>query len=57
MAVKITTKKPIKCPKCGSGHTVRHGFNVTKAGKYPRRKCWDCGTTFYEDYESREAKQ
>ena len=40
-----------KCPKCGFEHTVRHGFNVTKKGKFPRRKCLRCGSTFYEKKE------
>ncbi len=37
------------CPKCSSGHTVGHGFNVTKAGKFARQKCQECGTTFYKN--------
>lgn len=38
------------CPQCKSNHTVRHGFNVTKKrGKLLRRKCQECGTTFYEN--------
>ncbi len=37
-----------KCPKCGYEKTVRVGFNVNKKGKFPRRKCLNCGITFYE---------
>jgi transposase-like protein len=53
MASKVKKEKKDKkiysCWACGSEHTVRHGFNVTKSGKYPRRKCQNCGTTFYEE--------
>jgi transposase-like protein len=38
------------CDKCGSSHTVRHGTNTTiSKGKRHRRKCQDCGHTFYEE--------
>lgn len=40
-------------PDCGSKHTIRHGFNVTKKGKFARRKCQECGTTFYENKEGK----
>ncbi len=46
--VKVKTKEKISCPFCKGSHTVRHGFNTTKSGKWARRKCQDCGTTFYE---------
>ena len=36
------------CPKCGHWHTVRCGFNVTKKGRFQRRQCMQCGSTFYE---------
>lgn len=52
--IKVVTEKPIVCPYCGSGNTNRHGFNVTKQGKFPRRKCQECGRTFYEDKEVSE---
>ncbi len=42
-------KKVYFCPKCKSPHTIRHGFNVTKKGRWARRKCQECGTTFYEN--------
>ena len=39
-----------KCPVCGSTHTVSHGDIVTvKRGVLKRRKCQDCGHTFYEE--------
>lgn len=38
-----------ECPECRSKETVRHGFNTTKHGKFRRRKCNDCGHTFYEE--------
>lgn len=41
----------MSCPKCGHNKTVRVGFNVTKRGKFPRRKCMGCGSTFYESKE------
>lgn len=44
----ITREEARRCPECGSVHTVRHGYNVTKKGRFPRRKCQQCGTTFYE---------
>lgn len=39
-----------KCtnPECRSTETVRVGYNITKKGRFPRRKCKKCGTTFYE---------
>lgn len=43
-------KIQIKCPSCDGEHTVRHGYNVTKTGKFARRKCQQCGTTFYENH-------
>lgn len=42
-------KIDFKCPKCGDFHTVRYGYNVTKSGRFARRKCLNCGSTFYED--------
>jgi transposase-like protein len=56
---KGKAKEKISCPSCKSLHTVRHGWNVTKKGKYARRKCQECGTTFYENKEqlnNREGK-
>jgi len=47
--VELKTEKIIKCPNCGSTHTTGHGYNVTKKGKFARRKCQECGTTFYPD--------
>lgn len=47
--VGVKTNKKVKCPNCGSTHTTGHGYNVTKKGKFARRKCQECGTTFYPD--------
>jgi len=52
----VLSEEQIKCKNCGSFHTVRHGFNTTKSGKFARRKCQECGTTFYED-RNKEGKQ
>lgn len=46
-----------QCPQCGFGHTVRYGFNVTKKGRFPRRKCMRCGTTFYESSEGNNVEK
>ncbi len=43
------------CPECGYDHTVRHGYNVTKQGKFARRKCLKCGSTFYENKAGRKS--
>lgn len=43
----------MKCPSCGQSHTVRHGYNMTKKGRFARRKCQECGTTFYENREAK----
>ena len=45
--------KRINCPECDSDYTIRHGFNVTKIGKFARRKCQHCGRTFYENKEAK----
>lgn len=34
--------KPIKCPRCGSGNTVKL-FAMSKDGLAPRFNCLDCG--------------
>ncbi len=48
--VKKTRKQKVFiCPTCNSEHTVRHGFNTNIGGKRQRRKCQECGHTFYED--------
>jgi transposase-like protein len=52
MASKVRTGEAVECPHCKSEHTVRHGYNRTKKGKFPRRKCQECGTTFYESKEA-----
>lgn len=31
------------CPNCGSHHTQRRGFAVTRTQKYARYQCTDCG--------------
>jgi len=49
--MEVKVKKEIRCRACGSNHTVRHGYNTTKSGKWARRKCQECGSTFYEDKE------
>jgi len=53
MVVRMKNEELIKCPNelCKSSHTVRHGYNTTKKGKFARRKCQECGTTFYENKE------
>ena len=33
----------MSCPHCGSHNLKRRGFNLTKAGKYQRYQCNDCG--------------
>lgn len=48
---KKTNDNSFKCPKCGGNYTIRHGFNVTKKGSFPRRKCQQCGVTFYEKHD------
>jgi len=41
------TKEPeLKCPLCGSEHTVKAGFRVTRTGKKQLRHCQVCGFTF-----------
>lgn len=37
-----------KCPDCRNTHTVKHGKYMNKIGYLQRRKCQDCGATFYE---------
>ena len=49
----VKAKVEMQCPQCGDFHTVRHGYNVTKKGKFARRKCQNCGTTFYENLEAK----
>lgn len=39
--------KDLKCPECGSAKTVKQGTVTTRKGKKPRRKCQECGRTFY----------
>lgn len=34
----------IVCPSCGSQDIVKHGWKVTKAKKYRRMQCKDCGS-------------
>lgn len=46
----IIPRNEYQCTRCGSGHTVAHGDNVSvKQGMRKRRKCQDCGHTFYAD--------
>jgi len=32
-----------RCPRCNSGNLIRRGFYFTRAGKYQRYKCKNCG--------------
>lgn len=34
------------CPNCGGHHHQRRGYTYTKAGKYQRLQCTDCGAWF-----------
>lgn len=34
------------CPTCGGTHHQRRGISITKAGKYQRYQCKDCGSWF-----------
>lgn len=38
----IEDKAP-RCPKCGSKHMQRRGYETTQQGKYPRFQCQECG--------------
>lgn len=51
MVSRMRAGEIVRCPDCGGNHTVRHGYNVTKKGRWARRKCQGCGRTFYEDKE------
>jgi len=43
------TKEPrFNCPLCGSAHTVKAGFRVTRTGKKQLRHCQVSGHTFEE---------
>jgi len=46
----------LDCPRCQSAKTVRHGFIRNVNGKWQRRKCQDCGHTFYENKLDKEQK-
>lgn len=47
----------LKCPKCDSGSTERHGYNVTKkSGELERWRCQSCGVTFYENGQAVKKK-
>jgi hypothetical protein len=35
--------KDVRCPKCGSNHLQRRGYDTTQQGKYPRFQCQECG--------------
>lgn len=39
--------KYVKCPECGSKHTIKAGFTMTRKGRKQRRQCKDCGHIFY----------
>jgi uncharacterized protein YprB with RNaseH-like and TPR domain len=34
------------CPTCGGTHYQRRGYHVTRAGKYQKFQCSDCGSWF-----------
>ena len=34
------------CPNCGVNHIIKQGFYVTKAGKWQKLKCQNCGHIF-----------
>jgi len=38
-----------KCPNCGNYSTHKMGKLVTKAKKWQRYRCTDCGQTFSRD--------
>lgn len=38
----------IDCPKCGSNNLQSRGVRTTKAGKYKRFQCQDCGSWFQD---------
>lgn len=33
----------LACPRCGSSNLIRRGWHLTRAGKYKRYSCKDCG--------------
>lgn len=39
------------CPVCLSKHVTRRGYSITRAGKYQRFQCNDCGTWSSGPYE------
>lgn len=55
----MVNKVKVKCPECGSESVVKSGTYRTKRwGLKMRRKCKECATTFYDDYEQmKEAKK
>lgn len=46
METREELKSDIKCPRCGSGRTVRIGRSYSDR---QRRWCKDCKRSFYED--------
>ena len=53
MVVRMKEKAKYTCPRCGSSHTVKHGYNRTVDRELKqRRKCQECGHTFYQDKEA-----
>jgi len=38
-----------KCPNCGGEHTTKWTKVVNKSGIKLRRKCQECGQTFYPE--------
>lgn len=41
-----TFDSALVCPTCGGTEYQRRGYHLTKAGKYPRFQCKDCGSWF-----------
>jgi len=46
----------MRCPECGSDHTNKCGYRITRKGKKPRLQCQECGKTFYDVRELDEEK-
>lgn len=44
--VAVHDDTPMACPTCGGHHYQRRGYAITRAGKYTRYQCRDCGTWF-----------
>jgi len=45
----MVDKVKYSCPECQSTHNIGHGSNITRQGEHARRKCKECGRTFYAE--------